>query len=63
MKRNLNWLDRIMLAVTFAEGNCPDEARSFLAKSGSGCTCGCSREEVDEGGGLHPARAGANHCH
>jgi len=30
VKLNLNWLDRIMLAITFAEANCQEEARGYL---------------------------------
>lgn len=29
MKRNLNWLDRVMLAVTFAEAGCPELAGDY----------------------------------
>lgn len=29
MKRNLNWLDRVMLAVTFAEAGCPELASEY----------------------------------
>jgi len=36
MKRNLNRLERIMLAVTFAESNCPEMARGYLTESGFG---------------------------
>jgi len=29
MKRNLNWLDRVMLVVTFAEAGCPELAGDY----------------------------------
>lgn len=29
MKGNLNWLDRVMLAVTFAEAGCPELAGDY----------------------------------
>lgn len=35
MKRNLNWLDKVMLAVTFAEAGCPELAGDY-AGSGKG---------------------------
>lgn len=60
MKRNLNWLDRIMLAVSFAEANCPNEARGYLAEADKECACGCGEEAVDGSNQMHPA---ANHCH
>ena len=63
MKRNLNWLDRIMLAVTLAEGNCPEEAGRVLADSDRGCRCGCGKKEDEVGGGLRPTRMEVNHCH
>lgn len=40
MKRNLNWLDRVMLAVTFAEAGCPELAGEY---TGSGKGDGKSR--------------------
>ncbi len=42
MKRNLNWLDRVMLSVTFAEAGCPELAGEYLGPGKGGdksCTC------------------------
>ena len=33
MKRNLNWLDRVMLAVTFAEAGCPELAADYATSA------------------------------
>ena len=59
MKRNLNWLDRIMLAVTFAEANCQEEAQRYLAKPGKACG---GKIEHGSSTHLHSAHAGASHC-
>ena len=60
MKRNLNWLDRIMLAVTFAEAGCAEEAQGYLAETGK--TCGCNVIESDGDRTLRPVHAAANNC-
>lgn len=31
MKRSLSWLDRLMLAVTFAEAGCPELAGDYAS--------------------------------
>jgi len=36
MKRYLSRLERVMLALTFAESNCPETARNYLVESGVG---------------------------
>jgi hypothetical protein len=53
-----------MMAVTFAENDCPEAALGYLVDDpGSACARGCGKDEVAGGGRLRTAPAGADHCH
>ncbi|MBU0482221.1 MAG: hypothetical protein KKG47_14085 [Proteobacteria bacterium] len=59
MNRKLNWLDRIMTAVTFAEANCPDEARNTLTSTVTP-THTSNNSKTEEAREMRIAHAGAN---
>ncbi|MBU0681773.1 MAG: hypothetical protein KKD73_10175 [Proteobacteria bacterium] len=60
MKRNLSWFDRIMMAITFAEANCPEEARGYL-DGGDTTTLSHKDTKNAEGREMRIAHAGVNH--
>jgi len=60
MKKQLNWFDRLMMAITFAEADETDSARRYVCKTAPHCP-ETGRAEEKEGTSrphrLHPAKA------
>ncbi len=60
MKRYLSWLDRMMLAVTFAENDCPEMAENYVISSENGCVSVPGSRVI--GGGMRQGFAGRYRC-
>lgn len=63
MKRNLHWLDQVMLAVTFAEAGCPELAGDYAGSVKGGDkshTCQGS-EKFTTGRAARVGHLAANH--
>ncbi|MBU0675277.1 MAG: hypothetical protein KJ950_11590 [Proteobacteria bacterium] len=61
MKRNLTWFERMMTAITYAEANCPDEARGVLTKVGQEYSPADGHGCIGKGTFSHPVKTGV--CH